>query len=189
MPPSEAFSGKYGLTIRLFNLIENSSKPQQIKLLRQIIGEKLNETLFKLIIELSQEQQLDLLDQLSSAAETDPPETTVRLEGTEPSMRENMRRKCLFAANYALRGRSFRSHILDIGIGGVLVETGERPPVGERLGLSFVLPDEKLPITVKGVIAWSGPQGFGVRFEDLSPAQADVIKAFVDRREQGAKAD
>ncbi|HSM90394.1 MAG TPA: PilZ domain-containing protein, partial [Desulfobacterales bacterium] len=85
--------------------------------------------LFKLIVEMSEEQQLLLLDQLSSPLETEPPERTLSLEETEPSMRENPRKTCLINADCRIQGNSFRSYILDISIGGVFIETGERVPV------------------------------------------------------------
>lgn len=185
MISSETQSGKHGLTVRLFNLIENLPRPQQLKLLRQIIGDRINEHLFKLIIEMSEEQQLQLLDQVGTAPEMDPPEKTVSLEGTEPSMRENLRKSCLINASYTIRGRSFRSYILDISIGGVYVETSDRFTVGEPITLNFSLPDKGPPFAMRGVIAWSGPQGFGVRFEGLAAPQDTAIRSFV---QQGAGA-
>jgi uncharacterized protein (TIGR02266 family) len=181
MPPTENSKDRFGQTFRLFNLIENLSRPQQLELLRRIIGEKLNEHLFKLIIELTEEQQALLLEQLASATETEPPEKTVRLEGTEPTMRENIRRTCLINASYTVRGRSFRSYILDISIGGVFIETGDRQTVGEPVTLLFSLPDAAQPFKTQGLIAWSGPQGFGVRFENLAPPQGNAIRTYVEK--------
>jgi hypothetical protein len=87
-------------------------------LLKQLVGDRVTAHLFKLIVEMSENQQLILLEQMGHPMEGEPPERTVRLEGTEPSMRESPRKSCLINANYQIRDSQFRSHILDISIGG-----------------------------------------------------------------------
>lgn len=180
MLTSDPQAGKYGITARLFSLISSLPKDQQLILLKQLVGDKVTTQLFKLIIEMSENQQLILLEQMGHPMESEPPERTVRLEGTEPSMRENPRKTCLINANYQIRGSHFRSYILDISIGGVFVETSERLKVGEAVTLNFTLPDAAKPFSVSGKIAWSGPQGFGVKFDGLSHPEGNAIKSFVE---------
>jgi len=148
--------------------------------LKQLVGDKVTEHLFKLIVEMTEDQQLILLEQMGHPLESEPPERTVSLEGTEPSMRENPRKSCLINANYRIKGNNFRSYILDISIGGVFIETNERIPAGETIVLNFTLPDLSQPFSMTGKIAWSGPQGFGVKFEKLSPPQGKAIKSYVE---------
>jgi uncharacterized protein (TIGR02266 family) len=183
MLTTEPLAGKFGVTARLFSLISHLRKDQQLLLLRQLIGDKLTEHLFKLIVELPEEAQMTLLEQIDHAREAEPPENTVSLEGTEPSMRENPRKSCLINANYAIKGRSFRSYILDVSIGGVFIETNERFPVGEVITLNFALPDLTHPFALKGKIAWSGPRGFGVRFEGLHGEHSSIIKSYVEKED------
>jgi Tfp pilus assembly protein PilZ len=173
-------AGRYGITARLFSLIGSLPKDQQLILLKQLVGEKVTEHLFKLIVEMTENQQLILLEQMGQPLESEPPERTVRLEGTEPSMRENPRKSCLINADYRIKGSSFRSYILDISIGGVFIETHERIPVGEKIVLNFTLPSLSQPFSMTGKIAWSGPQGFGVKFETLPPPQGKAIKSYVE---------
>jgi Tfp pilus assembly protein PilZ len=173
-------AGRYGITARLFSLIGSLPKDQQIILLKQLVGDKVTEHLFKLIVEMTEDQQLILLEQMGHPLESEPPERTVSLEGTEPSMRENPRKSCLINANYRIKGNNFRSYILDISIGGVFIETNERIPAGETIVLNFTLPDLSQPFSMTGKIAWSGPQGFGVKFEKLSPPQGKAIKSYVE---------
>ena len=173
-------AGKYGITTRLFSLISGLPKDQQLILLKQLVGDKVTAHLFKLIIEMSEDQQLILLEQMGHSLDAEPPERTVSLEGTEPTMRENPRKPCLINANYQIRGSHFRSYILDISIGGVFVETTDRMKVGETLILNFTLPDSAQPFSVSGKIAWSGPQGFGVKFDSLSRPEGNAIKSFVE---------
>ncbi len=129
---SEPQAGKYAVTARLLGLIHNLPKDQQVLLLKQLVGERVTKHLFKLIVEMSEDQQLLLLDQLSSPLETEPPERTLSLEETEPSMRENPRRPCLINADCRIQGNSFRSYILDISIGGVFIETRRAGPGGRN---------------------------------------------------------
>jgi uncharacterized protein (TIGR02266 family) len=173
-------AGRYGITARLFSLIGSLPKDQQLILLKQLVGVKVTEHLFKLIVEMTEEQQLILLEQMGYPLESEPPERTVSLEGTEPSMRENPRKSCLINANYRIKGSTFRSYILDISIGGVFIETNERIPAGETVVLNFTLPDLSQPFSMTGKVAWSGPQGFGVKFENLSQPQGKAIKSYVE---------
>jgi hypothetical protein len=171
--------GKYDLLVRLFSLIEGLPSSRQLELLRQIVGDRLNEQLFKLIVEMPEARQLELLERIGSLPDLEPPEKTVSLEETESSMRESMRRVCLINAGYTVRGRNYRSYILDISIGGVFIETGERFSVGESITVNFTLPNQPAALVLRGIIAWSGPRGFGVRFERLAPPVNEAIQRFV----------
>jgi Tfp pilus assembly protein PilZ len=183
MHDSEPPAGKYGVTAKLFSLIHNLPKDHQVILLKQLVGNRVSEHLFKLIVEMSEDQQLLLLEQLGVSLDSEPPERTVRLEGIEPTMRETPRRPCLINADYSIQGSSFRSYILDISIGGVFIETDQRVPVGETITLKFNLPSIPQPFTLPGKVAWSGPQGFGVKFDMVVASQGRAIKAYVDKPE------
>jgi Tfp pilus assembly protein PilZ len=176
-------TGRYGVTLRLFNLISALPRDQQLILLKQLVGDKVTAHLFKLIVEMSEDQRLILLEQMGHHLEFEPPERTVSLEGTEPSMRENPRKSCLINANYQIKGSDYRNYILDISIGGVFIETTDRMKVGDAITLNFTLPDSSQPFSVSGKIAWSGPQGFGVKFDSLRQPQGNAIKSFVDKEE------
>jgi uncharacterized protein (TIGR02266 family) len=180
---SDQQTGRYGVTLRLFNLIAALPRDQQLILLKQLVGDTVTAHLFKLIVEMSEDQQLILLEQMGHHLEFEPPERTVSLEGTEQSMRENPRKPCLINANYQVKGTNFRSYILDISIGGVFIETTDRFKVGETIILNFALPDSSQPFSLSGKVAWSGPQGFGVKFENLRHPQDNVIKSFVEKEE------
>ena len=117
--------GKYGVTARLFKLINDLSKDKKLILLKQLIGDDVNNQLCKLIIEMSEDQQIILLEQLESMPVVEMPERTVSLEGNDSSMRENPRKPCLINANYSIKNKDYKSYILDISIGGVFVETNE----------------------------------------------------------------
>lgn len=183
MLSSDSPSSKYGIITRLFSLISSLPKDQQLILLKQLVGDKVTSHLFKMIVEMSEDQQLILLEQLGHSMDYEPAERTLSLEGNEPSMRESMRKPCLINANYQIRDKDFRSYVLDISIGGVFIETKDRFKPGEAVVLNFTLPDSAEPFSVAGKIAWSGPAGFGVKFDPLQALQGKAIKTFVEKPE------
>ena len=84
--------GRYGVSARLFKLINDLPKDKKLILLKQLIGDDVTTHLCKLIIEMSEDQQIILLEQLEAMPATELPERTVSLEGNESSMRENQRK-------------------------------------------------------------------------------------------------
>jgi uncharacterized protein (TIGR02266 family) len=183
MMESDPQLGSFNITARLFKLIHDMPKDQQLILLKQLIGEHVTRHLFKLIVEMSEDQQIILLEQMGEAPAVESPITTVSLEETGPSMRENPRKPCLINANYRIQDRDFKSYILDISIGGVFIETDQKLPVGKDMMLKFSLPSHTKPFTLRGKVAWSSPRGFGVKFREMSPQQGEILKTFVDQNE------
>jgi len=183
MPPSDPQFGNFGITARLFKLISEMPKDQQLALLRQLLGNNVTTHLFKLIVELSEDQQTLMIEQMRERPNLEMPIKTVSLEETGTSMRENERKPCLINANYIIQGRNFRSSILDISIGGVFIETNEKLPVGQNIVLKFSLPNYSKQFMFNGKIAWSGPRGFGVQFDDVTPLQGDILKTYIEEKE------
>jgi uncharacterized protein (TIGR02266 family) len=79
----------------------------------------------------------------------------------------------------------------NVSEGGLFVATHMPLPVGRTLEVEFTLPDVSRKLHVTCVVCWIRPYGetidlpagMGVRFVDLAPADADLIAAFVRRRE------
>ncbi len=174
---------KFGITTRLFRLIGNMPKDQQLSLLRQLVGDNVSNHLYKLIVEMTEEQQVILFEQISQLPQMELPVKTVSLEETEGSMREDTRKPCLIKADYRLQDRNYKSYILDISIGGVFVEADTRFPVDRELLLKFSLPNRPQPIPFAGKIVWSTTKGFGVKFDKVSVSQSDILKSFVEQKE------
>ena len=176
--------GKYGVTARLFKLINDLSKDKKLILLKQLIGDEVNTQLCKLIIEMSEDQQIILLEQLESMPVVEMPERTVSLEGNDSSMRENPRKPCLINANYSIQNKDYKSYILDISIGGVFIETNEKFTLGQKIVLNFTLPNNKKPFMLTGTISWGSPRGFGVKFDEIPVKQGEILRSFVEQKEK-----
>ena len=175
--------GKFDITTRLFRLVGEMPKDQQLILLKQLVGDKVSTHLYKLIVEMTEEQQIILLEQISQAPQAELPVKTVSLEETEASMRETPRKPCLIKANYRIQDRNFKSYILDISIGGVFIEADARLPVGRELHIEFSLPNRPQPISFAGKIVWSTTRGFGVKFDKISVLHSDMLKSFIEQNE------
>ena len=175
--------GTFNVPARLFKLIDDMPKDQQLILLKQLTSDHVTKHLFKLIVEMSEDQQIILLEQMGETPTIESPITTVSIEESETSMRENPRKPCLINANYRIQDRNLKNYILDISIGGVFIETDQKLPVGKRMMLKFSLPNHTKPFTLKGKIAWSSPKGFGLKFREMTHQQGDELKTFVDQKE------
>ena len=183
MITSDPAVGKFGITARLFKLVSDLPNDQQLILLKQLIGERIAAHLYKLIVDMTEEQQIILLEQMGESPQLELPVKTVSIEESDASMRENPRKPCLINAAYRIQDRNFKSYILDISIGGVFIETNAKLPIGKDLLLKFSLPNHPQPVTFNGKIAWSSAKGFGVKFDNVSNHQGDILKSFIEQNE------
>jgi Tfp pilus assembly protein PilZ len=183
MMVSDPNLGRFDITTRLFNLVSEMPKGQQLILLKQLVGDRIDTHLYKLIVNMTEEQQIILLEQMGESAQVELPVKTLKIEDADDSMRKNPRKPCLISADYRIQDRSFKSYVLDISIGGVFIETDTSFPIGKDLILNFSLPNHPQPFTFKGNIAWKGGKGFGVKFENVSVLQGDLLKSFVEQKD------
>jgi len=98
--------------------------------------------------------------------------------------RGDTRRTCLISADYIIEKEAFSGYILDISAFGVFIETNVIFPAGQKLSMSFSLPNHQKPFNFKGQIVWSGSQGIGVKFDYLSPRQKEILKTFSEQSEE-----
>ena len=80
MMESDPQLGTFSVTARLFKLIYDMPKDQQLILLKQLAGGHVTQHVFKLIVEMSEDQQIILLEQLEGMPAVELPERTVSLE-------------------------------------------------------------------------------------------------------------
>jgi len=174
--------GKFNITARLFNLVNNMSEEKQFILLKSLLRQNITTYLYKLIIELSEQQQSSLLANLGEMEYQDQPVTTIELDNYETTLRENPRKPCSIKVQCHVQNRSFNSHIIDISTVGVFIETTRNFSVGQKMALKFNMPTHQHPFRLNGVIAWNGLQGIGVKFSGLTNSQEKIINAFVNQR-------
>jgi hypothetical protein len=55
----------------------------------------------------------------------------------------------------------------NVSLGGLYLNSAERPAMGTRVSLRFSVPTQKEPIEVISIVRWTDMLGFGVQFDGL----------------------
>jgi Tfp pilus assembly protein PilZ len=175
----------YSIIPRLFRLINDLSEDQQLMLLRQIMRGNIKQQLFKSIVAMTEAQQSSLLQQLKKTPINETPDRTLSINDEESSMRGHRRKRCLINVNYSIQGREYKDYILDISSVGVFIETKENFTIGQEMALTFKLPSYQQPLKLEASVAWIGHRGIGIKFKHLSPYQEEIIQSFIDKKDDG----
>jgi hypothetical protein len=85
---------------------------------------------------------------------------------------ENQRRQTRYdrkiEVNVALGGGEGKvAFSRNISLGGIYLESADRPALGSRAQLKFRIPTQKDAIEVGGTVRWVDSAGFGVQFDGL----------------------
>jgi Tfp pilus assembly protein PilZ len=174
--------GRYHVTARLFNYINDLSPDKQFILYKQLIKDDVITQLFKLIIDMTDEEQIQLLEKLADLSYGEEPIRTINIDEDESFMRENPRKICSIPVKCKIGNRTFKSHIIDISEVGAFIETNDRFTVGQKILMGLKLPDSPKAFELKGRIARSGSKGIGVRFYNLTQPQGQIIHTFIENK-------
>lgn len=134
-------------------------------------GKKSNESsvldrLYKLIKDMSEEEQLNLLKELEERLFKDK--------------RQHERKPFFMVVDYCTGDRAYKDYIQNISAGGVFIETRMPFSVGQVVSLSFPLPDYQKYIKVTGEVVRVSPQGIGVKFRMVDQDQEAMIKSLLE---------
>jgi len=173
-PPSEQNT----INLKLAEMIKNLPEDHQLILLKQLLKGSLRSTLYRLIGKMTEYQQSSLLEQLQ-----EHPITSISLEETEIALRGHDRKSCMLSLDYNVEGRNYEGFMLDISPAGTFIETGHPFTSGQRIELSFSLPNSPGQLKIIGEILWKGMLGIGVKFDDIAPNQVELINEFMEAEE------
>jgi Tfp pilus assembly protein PilZ len=81
--------------------------------------------------------------------------------------RADTRNQCLIASEFSYFGTVDSALIKNLNRSGAFVETRKKFNVGEAVRLKFPLHYLDPPVEVSGVIAWTGSDGVGVKFNPI----------------------
>jgi Tfp pilus assembly protein PilZ len=182
LAPQASQFDKYSTTARLFNYINDLAPEKQFILYKQLVKDNVSAELLKLIIDMSEDEKSQLLEQLEIIPYDEEPLRTVNLDDHESFMRENPRKICLITVKCEVEDRSFNSYIIDISAVGAFIESNDRFSVGQKIMMEFSLPKYNEIFQITGRIARSGPMGIGVTFRALLPTQEEAICKFVESK-------
>jgi hypothetical protein len=173
MPRSRHKSSRYDIVARLYYLFSKLSDEQKQHLLKQLLRDKTDDYLLKLIIDLSDNQRRVLMSQLEE----------ITLKASRYDRRKHPRKNCLMTAGIRIAGQAVDCFILDISPYGAFIDTGEGLAAGHTARLNFFSPNnrEELKLTVK--IVWSESQGAGLQFHRLTARQLEQIRSFAQNEQ------
>lgn len=173
MAASKPPKGKYSVIARLFELMKNVSEDRLLLILKNLLRDNFTTHIFKLVIDMTDQQQALLLDALEKKTPGDD----------KRDRRGHSRKPCLIPIEYKVNGRTFKGYILDISAFGVFIETSDYFFGGQEIIMSFAVPNYQKPLKLAGEIVWSSQQGIGVKFTHLTQHQLDAIKYFSENQE------
>ena len=78
--------------------------------------------------------------------------------------RKHVRKPFFMVVDYAAKGRTYKDFIQNISTGGVFIETRMPLYAGQKLAMSFPLPNCKKHVKITGKIVRTNVQGVGVKF-------------------------
>jgi hypothetical protein len=175
--------GRFGVTARLFHLVDEMPKDKQLILLKQLLGERITSHLCKLIVEMTDDQIQRLCEQLEDLPFDDTPVTTITLDEDGAPMRQISRTSCQLKAICVADGHTFETVITDISTVGMFIKSPpEAYPAGKPIRISCRLPGREKALVLNGEVQRSEASGIAVRLAGLSPEQESAIRQFILNR-------
>jgi hypothetical protein len=179
MEDFDSRTGRFGTTERLFRLVAELPKDKQLILLKGLLGERMLTHLYQLVLDLSEAQQHQLMDQLLEYPLDESPVTTLDLDGDDALIRRLNRTSCTLRAVCAVEGGTFDAVITDISLEGMFIKTERAYPTGKPIRISCRLQGLEKPLILNGLVQRSEPGGLGVQLKAPNPEQARAIRAFL----------
>ena len=103
-------------------------------------------------------------------------------QSQRPNQRKHSRYDCLVGVNYDISDWTYQCYMRDISEGGAYIETEQPIKVGQRLTISLTSPVLERTCAINGTVVRRDPKGIGVRFENLTLQQKQVIRCLTETR-------
>lgn len=103
-------------------------------------------------------------------------------QNQRPNQRRHSRYACLVGVDYDISDWTYQCYMRDISEGGAYIDTEQPVKVGQRLIISISAPELDRSCAVSGTVVRRDPRGIGVRFEELSLQQKQVIRSLTETR-------
>lgn len=81
--------------------------------------------------------------------------------------RTSTRHTVSIAAQVTIDGNKRDATVVNLSLGGALVETGAKHAMGSRMHINFRLPTMEEPIDIGSTVRWSDAKGVGLQFDGL----------------------
>jgi len=103
-------------------------------------------------------------------------------QSQRPNQRKHSRYDCLVGVDYDISDWTYQCYMRDISEGGAYIETEQPVKVGQRLTMSLTSPVLERTCDIDGTVVRRDPKGIGVRFENLTLQQKQVIRSLTETR-------
>lgn len=81
--------------------------------------------------------------------------------------RTSTRHAVSLAATLTIDGGAVSSRVINLSLGGALVESPQRLTMGKRVHIVFHVPIENHQIDIAATVRWSDSTGVGIQFDGL----------------------
>ncbi len=103
-------------------------------------------------------------------------------QNQRPNQRRHSRYDCLVGVDYDISDWTYQCYMRDISEGGAYIETEHAVRVGQRLIMSLASPVLEQTCAINGTVVRRDPKGIGVRFDELTLQQKQVIRSLTESR-------
>jgi CheY-like chemotaxis protein/Tfp pilus assembly protein PilZ len=103
-------------------------------------------------------------------------------QSQRPNLRKHDRYDCLVGVDYDISDWIYQCYMRDISEGGAYIETEQTVKVGQRLVMSLSSPVLERSCAINGTVVRRDPGGIGVRFDELTLQQKQVIRSLMETR-------
>jgi CheY-like chemotaxis protein len=103
-------------------------------------------------------------------------------QSQRPNLRKHDRYDCLVGVDYDISDWIYQCYMRDISEGGAYIETEQSITVGQRLVMSLSSPVLERACAIHGTVVRRDPAGIGVRFDELTLQQKQVIRSLMESR-------
>ena len=122
LPDYSQESRRHEVVAKLYYLLDKLTEEQKLTLLKLLLRDKMVDYLFKLVIDLPDNQRLVLMKQLEQ----------ITSKSSDYDRRKYIRKDCLINANISVVNRILTGFILDISPHGAYLDTDDGIVVGGR---------------------------------------------------------
>lgn len=162
------------LISRLYELLNSLTEDQQVSLLKQLFHDDLPHYIFKMILDMSEAQQLLVTNQLEEMS-LDQSLWDEKVTVVDIDPRRGSRKPCVILVDFSSDDLSAQEYIRDISVGGAFIKTDQPLVIGQEVALSFSVPNIEHSLDLTGKVVRCNGEGIGVKFTNLTKRQKDII--------------
>lgn len=95
--------------------------------------------------------------------------------------RSQSRHEVSLAATLTLEGQPRQATLMNLSLGGALVNAGMRYSMGARVQISFSIPTQADPVEVGATVRWSDDKATGLQFDGLRARDVWALNKFFEQ--------